>query len=269
MMFNDPFDMQWDVLWQLKTPHALEYERDILKKAIEDPTSWPVDLDEDTRRNFEAHRKMWLAQLAEQGDGNLDRFIQELLDSSAANTGFQEGMRTVCRHLRVFCATECDRNVLMWSHYADMHRGVVIGFNVACFEEYARVKVEYPERLPEWADPVEVTQSRIFGTPNPLLSRASEMAVTLMRTKHIDWAYEREWRFSTRVPQPTESDYSDFGLPSGALLEVVAGYRTDSADFDYLFHLACKINADIKCSKMSPHPSEFKLVKTEFDPLVS
>ena len=37
--------------------------------------------------------------------------------------------------MRVFCLSELDDSVLMWSHYADQHQGVVLGFDTEAMEQ--------------------------------------------------------------------------------------------------------------------------------------
>lgn len=78
--------------------------------------------------------------------------------------------------------SEVSQNMLMWSHYADKHRGAVIGFD---FDEIMRdgrgikmYAVEYSEHRPR---------------VNILIGFDEAVDKAIM-TKSIDWSYEREFR---------------------------------------------------------------------------
>ena len=77
-------------------------------------------------------------------------------------------------------------SILMWSHYAQQHKGIVIGYDTACFRSI----------LPDGAGaalyPVEYVDTRIeiplsSDVPWGTLDR-------LATTKYRDWSYEHEWR---------------------------------------------------------------------------
>ncbi len=79
------------------------------------------------------------------------------------------------RKLRVFCLCEMFSNQLMWSHYADNHRGICIGFSTTQMGNL---------------EPVEyVSEMRIIDGNN-----AESIYKSLALTKSKHWEYEREWR---------------------------------------------------------------------------
>jgi hypothetical protein len=72
------------------------------------------------------------------------------------------------------------KNPVMWSHYADRHCGMVLGFEV---DETYPSKVNY-------------------RAERPLLQRVDETTVeTLLFTKYIGWSYEQEVRVFTRLDE--------------------------------------------------------------------
>lgn len=96
-------------------------------------------------------------------------------------------------HSQVLCLSELHDNVVMWSHYADEHRGVV--FKLRCIEEIDNAllgarKVAYTNDFPNFPSDDEyakhLTGEARFDFPS--------MCMNLAFTKHTDWAYEREWR---------------------------------------------------------------------------
>ena len=103
-----------------------------------------------------------------------------------------ESCRNLCKEvsqfLGIICFTPNPKNLLMWSHYANGHKGIVVGFNSdhRFFKESVRIRpVDYPpgdERF-VW----DIT-----------LNRGDEgydaMADTFALTKSHHWKYEGELR---------------------------------------------------------------------------
>lgn len=90
---------------------------------------------------------------------------------------------------RVLCLTETHDNVVMWSHYADQHSGVVLKvrrldeidhrFLAARRVDYTEEPVEYHLRLKEYVE-------YILGLKNyDILGDVFSLAYT----KHTDWSY--------------------------------------------------------------------------------
>ncbi len=89
---------------------------------------------------------------------------------------------------RIACFSEDNNNILMWSHYGDRHRGVVISFKNA-FEYFENniEKVEYSDdriKIPFW--------DKIFQEDEQVIIKDWERK--LLITKSNCWSYEKEWR---------------------------------------------------------------------------
>jgi Protein of unknown function (DUF2971) len=84
----------------------------------------------------------------------------------------------------VLCLSERYDDILMWSHYADSHRGICLEFeataNTPLFGE---------------AQPVEYAETY---TDFPLLGGGFEQVDRAMLTKSSHWKYEGEWRIIRR-----------------------------------------------------------------------
>jgi hypothetical protein len=116
------------------------------------------------------------------------RIMDQVLQSQNERTvaDFSTGVRTA---LRVGCFSECNDSILMWSHYADHHRGICI--------EYETRWLSFPEGLgflhpvnyhPELFDATEYFQYVHDDYNNLMLTIAA-------CHKAREWAYEREWRY--------------------------------------------------------------------------
>jgi hypothetical protein len=104
-------------------------------------------------------------------------------------------------------------NPVLWSHYADQHRGICLGFNL----------------LRDHAIPVKYEAQRLADQLDhdaPAVIRP-DMASQLLETKFEHWQYEAEWRcffpLSDAVSQ--ESLYFVPFSPSLELAEVILGER--------------------------------------------
>jgi len=96
-------------------------------------------------------------------------------------------IRSLLSDTRILCVSERNDSVLMWSHYAENHTGVVIKF-------LALEKIDSPLIL---AQPVRYSRempqlSYGFLMDSKLGSKA--IVDTLILSKSDDWAYEKEWR---------------------------------------------------------------------------
>jgi len=96
-------------------------------------------------------------------------------------------------HARVFCVSERPDNVVMWSHYANEHRGVV--FKLRCIDEIDNTllvarKVTYTDKFIAFPSAGNYAMHLTGEQPIDIASLCWEIAFT----KHIDWSYEREWR---------------------------------------------------------------------------
>ena len=94
---------------------------------------------------------------------------------------------------RVFCVSELHDNVVMWSHYADGHRGVV--FMLRCIDEIDNLllvarKVSYTSEFVVFPSADEYAKHL---TGEQIIDFVP-LYWNIAYTKHNDWSYEKEWR---------------------------------------------------------------------------
>lgn len=99
------------------------------------------------------------------------------------------GMERLFASIGVSCFSETKDNLLMWSHYADEHKGVCIGFDTKIHFFEGAWKVAYQDEYPVITRPSD--------NPNTLLKKA-------ILTKSSCWAYEQEWRVTRRTMSSEE-----------------------------------------------------------------
>ena len=99
----------------------------------------------------------------------------------------------------------------MWAHYAELNKGVVIGFRTKRFES---VKGITGAHLHLGC----ALKIRYAKYPDGLLTLDHANAAHLCTSKHVAWRYEREWRilvqlvFTTRLPD-SASGVTFYGVP--------------------------------------------------------
>lgn len=264
LRYNDPLDSQWDTLWPIHTPEAREYERALVEQALREPGAWPSNADPRFKRAMDQERARIMAVPEAEREAAIAEFARDAATDSGVPEPLAQRILDIRRRMRVLCLCESDRSILMWSHYASQHGGVVLGFDTAEMENGPKRPLEpvkYCDAPPRLIDSDIWSRSMVFGLPHPPELEGGEREWAL--TKHTDWSYEREWRFVWIADRGTLGEHEDFTFPRGALLEVVSGCRTDAVRSVELLALARAIRPNVRHFRMSMHPSRFELVKTE------
>ena len=125
--------------------------------------------------------------------------------------------------IAILCLAEQPDNILMWAHYADSHRGFVVGFNTEDKsigprndDEKRRDlrQVTYTRDRPKAETPDDFTAHELFCTKSP------------------DWAYEAEWRLFDAVDNadgqaadPNGNPVFLFSFDPSAIRDVILGAR--------------------------------------------
>lgn len=106
---------------------------------------------------------------------------------------------------RILCLSSVRDNLLMWSHYADSHKGAVL--ELQCLKDSAWLRaqpVTYQAAPPTWAS-IDEWAKILTGQQTLDL----ENAVTKYTcTKGLDWAYEKEWRVIDFARQGEKGGFS-------------------------------------------------------------
>jgi Protein of unknown function (DUF2971) len=128
----------------------------------------------------------------------------------------QDFREIAARKFGVTCFTPKRDNLLMWAHYADNHKGLVIGVEKEFFGPLIYEVAYEPERV--------VYSPVMTGDPR------TSTTVTVLRTKSPDWRYEEEQR--AIIPWALcieESGHWFYPIHPSAIKEVIFGVRIDSA----------------------------------------
>lgn len=96
------------------------------------------------------------------------------------------------------CLAEDYKSRLMWSHYADSHKGFCIEYDFS--NSYLMSIVPLPVCYSD--DRVMVPWEAVFEKNDRNMQKASEQMMLALLTKDTIWSYENEWRIL--IPQNTD-----------------------------------------------------------------
>ena len=231
-MFNDPFDHQVKFLLPFSPNEFITEFELAIERVIFGKDNVLLDLSTQTGQLFSLMRS---------GRDNLrkDEVMAELRSGleAAAETlqSFEDNVNQLLhqqlRMTRVLCVSEHNDNIIMWSHYADEHKGVVM--RLQCIDELdnnlliAR-KMQYQKAFSVIATLDDFVK---FNTGEKS-TNWDKVLTDIAYVKHEDWRYEHEWRVSTSEPTPNENLYNDYSENPRVFGAVYFGCRISDKDKD-------------------------------------
>jgi hypothetical protein len=233
LLFNDPFDVQRDFNWgfdfeELNEPLMNEIRKLIESDSIPDLSSNP--------------RVEWLANCLRREDcanereiilRELPQRIREGMEHAKNNSyeRIKKQWSEFIPQFRILCLSVVHDNVLMWSHYSESHRGVVLelsSINELDSPWLITQPVVYQDSPPMLATKQEWIQS-ITGQKR-LDSNSWSLYAPYTLPKTIDWAYEKEWRVVSFMRSGESGLYTDYPFNPQELRTVYLGCEISDED---------------------------------------
>jgi len=180
--FNDPFDC------------ALTLDRSLYRSSIIHAITAGLQQGKIDGKSREKLYKEW------PGDGD-------------AFETMRNGIPKILGEMGVCCFSESSTEILLWSHYADNHKGFCIEFDFqdgTLFRKNAK-KVRYSDTIPKLS-------AVDFSVP-----KREETFDILWLTKSSHWAYEKEWRVMM-----SEGD-KNYAMPS-KITSIIFGAKMPESD---------------------------------------
>ena len=151
-------------------------------------------------------------------------------------------------HWHIYCLTTRPCSTLMWSHYAENHRGICLEFTTNGAPFQCAQKVVYRSEYPAWQ-------------PHILLETRIEEALL---TKSSDWQYEEEYRIIARRSNAggragdkvLNSEDGHLTFPSGSLKSVIAGCE---ADYELITAIVKHYSPGVPIRRAVRHPNHYTL----------
>jgi hypothetical protein len=255
--FNDPFDILLeealgseveDFLRELR-PAFFEIVTGELDYATLRPgafTDQVILLNEQLRQlppeALAARRKAWVTEPPE----NIWN-LTSLRDNNRQSVATIQGQ---FRTYGIFCTATNKDSLLMWSHYADHHRGVVLELQPNLEKDSALLAsrpVHYSNERPlMYRSARDMVERALFMSAEDV---ANALLRSLIYTKSLEWEYEGEFRLAIPrfVPQGASAAYLD--LYPDELSRVYFGCRVTDEQRRELEGLARTLNPNVRFSR--------------------
>jgi hypothetical protein len=139
---------------------------------------------------------------------------------------WEEWRKTQALKLGLVCFSRTWKNPVLWSHYADRHKGMCLGFEVP---DKAVNEVIYTKNR------LNIDLFKLSSQGKLTVAHMSKM----FRTKYIDWKYEREARVFANLEKIDESSglyFHDFDHEM-KLTEIFIGPLCQESESDVRAHL--------------------------------
>jgi hypothetical protein len=155
---------------------------------------------------------------------------------------FRDDQSKMISKFGVACLSESLDDIVMWSHYADQHKGICILFDTKFKFFNGLRRVTYvPKRL---ASPIKTKRN-----PDRLMQ--------LMTTKLDLWSYEKEWRMFRRYKA------RGYLFPKTAIYGVVFGDRCSPEDRDIVTRMVDPNRIKLFNASLSLYEYKLILAPTE------
>jgi hypothetical protein len=191
-------------------------------------------------------RRIKIARFADLNDP-FELFAVELSEKNhrIPLSGFKDHMH---ERFGLICFSKHWENPVLWSHYAERHRGVCLGFDVP---DNLLQQVTYtPERLPF---EFEKNSNRPKLKP--------ESVAALLHTKFSDWAYEEEYRIFVGLdPNSVEGGLHFLSFGKELILSEVILGPSCPLPYDEVTKLVSLYDGNIKVTRARLAFESFKIV---------
>lgn len=178
--------------------------------------------------------------------------------------------RNFSQTMGMLSLTTTKKNRLMWAHYADSHRGFVIGLDGydVFFKEGSHKsglglkKVKYSAIREEAFPDSNALEIQNVSPTNEEIQKGLEI---FFFTKSIDWKYEEEYRiyagtkYADTVKSVNGEDIYLFNFPPKCVKEIIFGYRMSANNCDLITNLAKQKYSKAKLLHASLSETEFDL----------
>lgn len=241
------------------TPHNTEYKYEIITKS----QLWfsnvgnfndPIDSKLDYRQQYTSDEILhyWKNFLKSKPDH--PQTIDEILQKWGENSSFIEQQNRVFKNFKeqigVLCFSVNHKNILMWSHYANHHKGIVYEFRPNLFTNAKTTsfqafpfKVEYP-----CSNNYQLLSYTKTG------KERNKQFVKELTTKAQDWVYEEEYRMID-LEKSGNKNFNNASLNS-----IIFGVKTTIDEIDVIRCLCKKYGfSHIKFKKAKFIEGRFEL----------
>jgi hypothetical protein len=277
MYFNDPFELAPCVEAAMDT----SFEDYLIRKVLSSVAADPSVGSEHYRAALAEHERTTGLPLStlfpyEQQLAAMVPVIPELMRSllgpanAEIGTTFYTQLRErIARLFGVLSLADAPNNLLMWAHYGDEHRGVVIGFEKdhSFFDRRLQDQDVARYVTPVMYSPHRPKRTIVYDPGDDEAAFMEELARDFFLVKSPEWSYEHEWRMilpasdASRVTQKSSQEVLLYEFPADAVSDVILGCRTSPDTVETVRRaLRHPDFRHVALHRASLHPELFQLV---------
>jgi hypothetical protein len=223
-LFNDPFDCTIPLRYELLTGSELMIKA---KKNIRfhNPYISNTKLRETAKR--------WVENAKSKGPEHFKNFSEYMI---------QENLK----HYGVISLTKKSKNILMWSHYADCHKGFCIGFNSKKLYDSLKAMTLRPMHY-----------DKKYPIIKPL-GDTLNLYIKQFYSKSNNWSYEKEYRLilEGRANKPLKFD-------PAAVSQIILGCKIQPEHKNEIIKIIDDNYIGLPVFQAERHLEKFKLVLTQ------
>lgn len=203
-------------------------------------------------RELKQYLRSWLKRddVPQEVKDDIENYNPDVIRSTILKNATETIERERSRFLKkagVLCFSATKSNTLMWSHYADWHKGFCFEFSTEHDPFKKLLRVQYKSSIPK----IDFVSS--------MKHQQNEAILDLFLTKSSDWKYEQEWRAIH-----TEA-HTIYPYPPESLLSISFGSECD----DTLIEIVCLTiqgqNPNVKFFKGKKAEKKFQITFDEFE----
>jgi hypothetical protein len=205
--FNDPFDCLFPIL---------PYE--ITEKQVSDSINSKAPESREKRKQLKAFIK-------KSYDGNIKKYVDYFNTLIKEDPRFlYELNRDQSDKFEICCFSKNYKNILMWSHYADSHKGICIGIKTIYEDNSNLIEFQKVKDI----DKIKA-ESVIYNLDNKKIppvnyqNLTKELLEQSLITKSLHWKYEEEYR---TILLKNMVDTQILKLKKENICQIIFGFKT-------------------------------------------
>ncbi len=261
--FNDPFDLQFDSnigfpFSKKEFLNAMSDELECIQKIIRsNPSKKEIkNISKDLVKRMQSHPDLTKLEILEEYEQTYGEWYEnEIMGKIPIH---HEWISKAFVDSCFFCVSKTSNNILMWSHYAKSHKGAVIKLKrLAGRVGSSLLKIEYEKNMPQYASLNDFVKTLPYDekfSPDAFFNK-------FVKTKSIEWRYEREYRASGKFEneKAKKVGYEDKLVSPEEIVEIVFGCRMLDKDQERLSLIIKEKYPHVQISKAIKSPTKFAL----------
>ena len=230
-------------------------ETNLLKKVFEDKTlrfTSPLSFNDPFEFRYP------VKYLSPSSSVDLNNLVNSLFNNNQFNN---IALDFVLKGIGILSLSASNDDILMWSHYADHHKGIVLEF----YEDHSFFSESTDDK--KLIHNLEEVNYQI-DRPYPKNEEEYFLDKSMYLTKHINWEGEQESRVAVLLDEAGNDDKYNIKFPTDLIKSVYIGVRTDNDDIKYIVNLKqkeewrhlniYKLKMDEKDYKLNTYIGRFK-----------